>query len=240
MRRYAGAAMVEREMDRSAIIQYIGADTYAREARRATELAPYTGGPRRDMIYDSDIPYRILDRIWADTELSDTQKVQLIFAIYHDMPCYALLGMIYTHDYRQLPPETQRYYLQQLRAFAADPQEALAQPVIYTLAVDFFDDEQLSQEAWMAIAQDFTDRRLMQRILPISGPLAYVLKAQAYAALLADRTMHAAIFASLYASCFFEGGQIDPAPACLVLCQLAIDPQAEAYQQLLLKLQAAA
>lgn len=219
-------------MDKNLIIELVGAEYYAEEAQKARILAPFVGGPNLDHIYDSELPYIISSYIWDKSDLNDEKRIQLIAQVYQDIPCYALLAETYLFHYRDFGSGLRREYLECLYSFLASGDDALIQPVTYTLAMDIFDSSDLVDEAWTILLKDYSDIAVMQLLFPISSCIPYHLKEQAYQATLHIPELHQAIFDSLYGRCFFMLGEIEPAKALTILLQLQLDQTSEAYQKL--------
>jgi hypothetical protein len=218
-------------MNKAMIIERIGAKVYWHESQEAQRKAPYTSGRDRSLIYDSDTPYHISNLVWRNDETPLMEKVRLILEIYHDLPAYSFLAIIYRDEYRAFPGEVRQFYFAELTRIALE-QESLAEPILYTLALDFFDDLTEAAMAWTITSQRRDHPKWIQNLLEISGPVPFRLKYDLYHQLLPNETFHAAIFTSLYQSCFAPAGDIDKGEAANVLNQLHVPRDTDTYRAL--------
>jgi hypothetical protein len=109
------------------------------------------------------------------------------------------------------------------RALLAEADDRLADPVAYSLWVDFFEDPRT--EAWAEMTASDLGRKGLERLLDASGPVPYELKEPLYERLAADPAWHAAVFRGLLYSYFDYYGKIDRAKAARLLEQLQLAPE---------------
>jgi hypothetical protein len=224
-------------MNKQDIIAHITPGIYAIECEDAWKAAPFTGGYDVSRFYSSDTPFKISQLIWeTDTDLDDSQKVKLLFDVYADLPCYTLLSELYIHHYRHLDAEAQGVFWHEVSAILAQPKQALAQPIVYTLAVDFFEDSELCSPVWNRLVTAQAPDHLVIRTLEASAAVPYVLKEAVYQQLLPDPRWHEAIYQSLRTSYYSVYGAIDKVHARNLVTQLILPFEGEdrsAFQQAL-------
>jgi len=197
-------------MKKQDIIAHITPEIYAIECEDAWSAAPFTGGREVSRFYTSDAPFTISHLIWeTDNGLDHHQKVDLLFEVYADLPCYTLLSEVYLHHYRQLPEDAQTTYWYHIAALLSQSEAALAQPVVYTLAVDFFEDPDLCLAVWERLVTTQAPNQLLIRILEASAAVPFVVKEQLYQRLVRDCSWHDAIYQSIRASYESIYGDID-------------------------------
>lgn len=210
-------------MNKQDIIAHITPEIYAIECDDAWRAAPFTGGNDASQFYTSDTPFTINRLIWdTDNGLNDSQKIDLVFAVYRDLPCYTLLSEVFIHQYRDLSADVQAIYWQHIAVLLAQPEIALAEPIVYTLAVDFFEDRELCSQVWERLTSVHEPEQFMVRFLEASAAVPFALKEQLYQQLLANPRMHQAIYTSLRASYYSLYGDIDKVQARSILGQLSI------------------
>jgi hypothetical protein len=138
----------------------------------------------------SNTPDIISDLIWeTENGLESRQKVDLLFEMYADLPCCTLLSEVHLHHYRHLPKDAQEIYWRHVVSLLSQPEEALAQPVVYSLAVDFFEDSDLCPETWERLVSQQAPE-LLRRVLEASAAVPFVLKGQLYDRLIPDPIWH--------------------------------------------------
>jgi hypothetical protein len=197
-------------MNKQDIIAHITSEIYALESEDAWKAAPFTGSSDVSRFYSSDTPFTISHLIWeTQNGLNSRQKADLLFEVYADLPCYTLLSEVYIHQYRHLPQDAQDSYWHYLAGLLSQAEEALAQPVVYTLAVDFFEDRDLCERVWKRLVTPQAPAQLLRRVLEASAAVPFVLKGQLYQQLVADPSWHGAIYKSLLASYYSTYGEID-------------------------------
>jgi hypothetical protein len=220
-------------MHKHDIVAHIGVDIYARECAQARAAAPYTGQRDAPFVYDSTIPHEINDTIWyTDTTLTDDEKIGWLFAVYTDMPCYALLMEVPMHYDQQLSAQAKSFFWQQVRRFLAQDDDALAEPIAYLLWCDFFEFDDRCTVAWNEVTHETTNVNLLRRVLRVAGPVPFYLKEPLYTRLVQDRRWHLDIYESLRASYWDVNGQIDKMKALQILDQLVLSSARDDLQQL--------
>jgi hypothetical protein len=109
------------------------------------------------------------------------------------------------------------------RDLLATDDDRLADPVAYSLWVDFFEDPETVGEAWRELTLDEDERRLT-RLLSVSGPVPWSLKAPLFERLAPDRRWHEPIVRALGGVAFDVYGDIDEHSAANLLSQLDPPP----------------
>ncbi|WP_110517416.1 hypothetical protein [Herpetosiphon llansteffanensis] len=101
-------------MDKQTIIAQISPEIYAIEAEAARWYGSQTNNPN-GLFYSSDILHEIDSLIWdATNDLTDSQKLLLMFAIYEDLPGYGLL-MLNWSRYQHFDLPTQALFWSEVR-----------------------------------------------------------------------------------------------------------------------------
>ena len=144
--------------------------------------------------YDPDLVLDIIALIW-ESSLSDTDKVELTFMVYEDIPAYGVLFET-SIRYNGFSSEAQAVFWKHLRRFLGHENEALAQPAEYTLGVDFFEGSDTVDRAWAEVTGNEPTERRIQRVLR-AGAVPFRLLRPLYAQLLPDERWHTRIFESL-------------------------------------------
>ncbi len=213
-------------MDLQHIVAAVGRVAYHQAAETARRAAPQTGLWPQTEDFDSTIVHTISALIW-ESSLADVEKMALVWQVYSDMPCYALLMGIKL-SYAQLSPAAQHLFWEQARMLLAHGDDAVAEPLAYSLWCDFFEDDSTVEQAWAELVENNTTMtRLLQRVLIVSGPVPFHLKAQLYRRLLNDKTWHYYIFRSLLHSTFDVYGDLDRGKATVLLQRLVLRPDTE-------------
>ncbi|HEU4322318.1 MAG TPA: hypothetical protein VFS21_04130 [Roseiflexaceae bacterium] len=219
-------------MNKDTIINTIGPEVYARESAAAHERAPSTGQSFTPPAVNYDFFYAVNNLIWEDSAAlarPDHENMVLAFAIYRDLPAYTLLMEI-SLGFEARSEAAKAVFWGQMRTHLAGESEALAQPLCYTLWCDYFEHPDRVERAWRELLVEPNDR-LLRRVLDVSGPVPFPLKAALYRQLLPDKRWHADILASLYFSCVDFFGQVDKEAARELLGMLEVDGQEERIQQ---------
>ncbi len=205
------------------IIEQISPEIYAIEAEDARWYGSQTNNPH-GLGYSSDTLHEIDSLIWdTANELTDSEKLLLMFAIYEDLPGYVLL-MLNWSRYQHFAPPTQALFWAEVRRILAQGDSAWAGPLEYHLALDWFELCNNCDAIWHHLAHN-ANIALLTSLLRSSATVAWHLKVPLYAQLIADVGWHEAIYASLHASYYTLYGQIDKHEALGYLQQLVVaDP----------------
>jgi hypothetical protein len=215
-------------MQKADVIQLITPEVYAAECTAARRAAPFTGNQNAPYVYDPDIPFLISDVIWGGSNaLTPTEQIHLVFDIYTDLPCYSLLCYVYMHHYRSLPSEAKEVYWTYLTTFLSQEDDALAQPIVYTLTVDFFENPDQCEEVWYRLVTDQANHWQIRRVLAAAIAVPFALKEPLYQKLLHDPTWHIPIYFSLLHSYYGYYGQIDKVKARQLLDSLTLPENIE-------------
>lgn len=212
-------------MDHQQIVATVGPIAYGQAADAARRAAAQTGALVDSGGFDSSIVHTINAMIW-ESSLADVDKVALVWQVYDDMPCYALLLGVKL-SYAQMASDAQSLFWAQARMLLASDDDAVAEPLEYCLWCDFFEDDSTVARAWAELVENNAATRLLQRVLIASGPVPFHLKARLYAQLLKDKAWHYFIFRSLLHSAFDVYGDLDPGTAKVILQRLDLHPDTE-------------
>ncbi len=129
------------------------------------------------------------------------------------MPCYAGTMPFKWHVDDLAPADRERLYEGYADALDGDD-ERLAETVSYSLWVDFFEDQTTVTDAWEALIAGAPDRRI-ERLLSISGPVPWALKAPWFAWL--GKRWRPQIAAAIRSARAEYYGQVDEADAARFL-----------------------
>lgn len=208
-------------MDKQQIIEQISLELYTLESENAHWFGSEANNPNR-LWYSSDLAHTIDDLIWDESNgLTNLQKVQLLFSIYEDLPCYTLLSHNWSR-YQQFDGATQERYWFEVRRMLLQGKLAWSGPLEYHLAIDWFELCDNCQAIWNRLTHN-PNSALLASMLNSSATAAWYLKAPIYAQLIADPHWHAAIYQSLDASYYALYGQIDKHEALVLLQRLVVD-----------------
>lgn len=225
-------------MQKHEIVAQIGTHPYTHACAQARAAAPYTGQRDAPFIFDATLAHDINDIIWhPDLTLTDSEKIDLLFAVYADMPCYALLMEVPMHYDQQLSVQAKAAFWQHVRRLLGQDENALAEPIAYLLWCDFFEYDDHCAGAWNEVIRERTNVTLLKRLLYVAGPVPFHLKEPLYTSLAQNRAWHADIFASLRASHHDIYGQIGTMKAIAILDRLSVPSMADDLRQLRCALQ---
>jgi hypothetical protein len=166
-----------------------------------------------------DVPHELSDRLWYAGSESFTDRLAIGVELYRRMPCYAnLMYWRYRAAYREL---------------VGHPDAAVAEPIAYSLWVDYFEDASTMERAWSEVSGPQEPRRpRLERVLAASGPVAWPLKSPLYRALAEEGGWDDPIVAGLYGSCVDIYGSIEREAALGILRRLR-EPTKDAMYRVL-------
>lgn len=221
-------------MNKQDIIDFIGSDSYIRQCAIARSAAPYALSKNVPVGYDTVIAHEISDLIWYSEErdFSDENKMKLIFDVYRDMPCYAILWEISARYEDQLSRNVQEAMLRQVHYFLSQEDDALAMPIAYLLSVDFFGYNEQCRLIWNDLLRGNINDHLLRRLLAISGPVPFDLKKFVYLRLVHHRAWHKDIYYSLLHSPIQIYTQIEKEKAKRILEKLDVPADIEELNEL--------
>lgn len=221
-------------MNKQDIIDFIGPESYAKQCAIARSAAPYALSKHVPVGYDTVIAHEISDLIWYSEErdFDDESKMKLIFDVYHDMPCYAILWEISARYEDQLSRNAQEEMLRQARYLLSQEDDALAMPIAYLLSVDFFGYNDQCRLIWDDLLRDDINDNFLRRLLAISGPVPFDLKEPVYLRLVNNRVWHKGIYYSLLHSPIQIYSQIEKERAKRILEKLDVPAEIEDLNEL--------
>jgi hypothetical protein len=213
------------------IVERAGRAAFEEACRVAWKAAPGTGksdsGESGVIDLATDLSFWILDEM----ALASSERVGLLFAVYERMPCYSLIFMIPTWS-TQASPEALALCQSMYRLFLGSDEDALAEPIGYSLWCGPFEGMREEVELWWrALAEGDGPPRLFERLLEHSGPVPYDLKEELYERLLPNEHFHPFIFRSLLFSRHDVRGQLDEKKARQLFRQLRLPPDTEGLEQ---------
>ncbi len=215
------------------IKQAVGEERFSAECKLAQQAAPFTGSglsSRNQPSYNSDLPCEVAHLVW-DSSRTTRDKLQLIFAVYSELPCYGLI--MYCKDkYPSFDEEARTYFWKLAREQLGHDEEMYAQPMAYLLWVDFFEDTHTVRDAWGNLLVGSPGERLLERLLDVSGPVPFDLKMVLYRQLMHRPKWHYPIFRSILHSSFDAYGDTDEKAARYVLRHLNLPKHTEHLETL--------
>ncbi|HEX8084463.1 MAG TPA: hypothetical protein VF529_09255 [Solirubrobacteraceae bacterium] len=173
-----------------------------------------------------EVPHDLNDLLWHEGESPPAERMAAALAVYRAMPCYAtLMGL--TDVFHDLPRDVRSAMWAAYRALLDQADAPLADPVTYSLWVDFYEDRSTVKEAWheTALHAPATDLRL-ERVLDHSGPVPFKLKERLYERLIGEPRWHPHILTSLARSATDVYGDLPKRRARRWLDRLDVPPGA--------------
>ncbi|MEA2195334.1 MAG: hypothetical protein QOG42_1768, partial [Solirubrobacteraceae bacterium] len=156
------------------------------------------------------VPEEFADAWWHGAA-SLSERLAMGLRLYREMPCYA--NTIALHGfYGEFAHADRERLWDAYRSALADEDDRLADPVSYSLWVDFFEDPATVEEAWRQTTRRDVDPwgRRLARVLEIAGPVPWALKEELFAALAAEPRWHPAILRAIAGSAFDAFGALGP------------------------------
>lgn len=146
---------------------------------------------------------------WWHSDASLTERLEMGLRLYREMPCYANT-MELKSFYGEFGPEDRRMFWDAYRAALDCDDDRLADPVAYSLWVDFFEDPSTVHEAWRETTWRGTEpwERRVARVLDVAGPVPWASKEELFEQLGDQSRWHGPIFRALFGSAFDVYGQI--------------------------------
>jgi hypothetical protein len=166
-----------------ALIEVVGAERF--EAATAAQRR----SPEVSCQEWYDVVCEILEAVGASPD-SDAAYVEAVSGLYAQAPSYTVLsqGLRIHRRYEEIPKQLRLLLWQRLRPFLDSPDDRQADPLLYALWEDFFNDP-FEEEVWNAIIGSRwpLEERLLRRVLRRSGPVAPHFKYPLYERLLAEQ-----------------------------------------------------
>ena len=178
----------------------------------------------------SDVPHELSDRLWYAGSESFTDRLAIAVEIYRRMPCYA--NLMYWR-YRDFDERARAQMWAAYRDLVGHPDAAVAEPIAYSLWVDYFEDVSTMERAWSEVSGPQEPRRpRLERVLAASGPVAWTLKSPLYEVLAAEGGLDDSIVAGLYGSSVDIYGSIEREAALGILRRLRQPTKDDVYRVL--------
>lgn len=210
----AFTARIVREMLFDELVAEVGPQRYAGACEWAWQTAARTGrcgGARSWPGSLEGVPQEFGDAWWSDAA-SLGERLDMGLRLYREMPCYA--NTVALHGfYREFGAAERRRLWDAYRAALDAEDDRLADPISYSLWVDFFEDPATVEQAWRETSRRDVDpwERRLARVLEIAGPVPWALKEELFEALVPEPRWHPAILRALAGSAFDVFGALDPA-----------------------------
>jgi hypothetical protein len=166
----------------------------------------------------SDVPHQLSNRLWYEGPELLGDRIAVAAELYHQMPCYA--NLMYWPE-REFDEDARTRMWAEYRRALSDPSDRIAEPVAYSLWVDYFEDVARVERAWTEVAGlDEPRRPRLQRVISGSGPVPWELKAPVYEFLAAEGGWEDALLDGLYGSVIDIYGSLEREPALRLLQRL--------------------
>jgi hypothetical protein len=162
-------------MDLSALRDEVGPERFDAACDWAWRTAPDHVHPRLDWPDDLGwVPHDLDSLIW-DAQLPAAQRLPTALALYRRMPCYWNAVTPYNH-LRDLSAAELDAYWAEARALLDGEDDALADPLAYTLWCEWFENQETCADAWERLTDVEAPPRRLHRVLAVSGPVPHALK----------------------------------------------------------------
>ncbi len=195
------------------VVAKVGPQRYREACERAWQTAAGIGRCGGARSWPGDLqaaPAEFADAWWhGDASLGE--RLRMALRLYGEMPCYA--NTVALHGfYREFDAEQRGLLWTAYRAWLAGADDRLADPVAHSLWIDFFEDAATVDEAWREVTRRDTApwQRRIARVLHVSGPVPWALKAPRLHELAGDPHHHHAVFRALVGSAFDHLGDLGP------------------------------
>lgn len=134
-------------MNRRLLLDHVGENLYLRACEWAWATAAGTGtsiaSEHADESWPEEVvtvPHELDDVLWWAGDALVAERLELALALYREMPCYATL-MYLKHKFPDLGPSERERLWREYGGLLDQSDERLADPVSYSLWVDFFGTE---------------------------------------------------------------------------------------------------
>jgi hypothetical protein len=154
---------------------------------------------------------------------SPADELRLLLEAFEDKPDTALLMYVKFLCNNHLE-ELGQTLLGLLKNYLLGPDGEKLQMVLFSLRYEYFEDEHCVAPVWNALAGPGADPRLLQRLLPKSGPVPWPLKYPLLRDLAKNHNWHPVIFQCLVDSTLVGLGQVDKPEARRLLGALRLAP----------------
>lgn len=163
----------------------------------------------------SGVPHDLSGRLWFDGKETLSERLTIAVELFGRMPCYA--NLMYWR-YADFDETTCARMWDAFREFLSDPRDAVAEPVVYSLWVDYFEDKRTVERAWREASGPQEPRRpRLPRVVRASGPVPWKLKESLYGQLSVEGGWNEPLLAGLYGSCVDIYGSLEREPALRIL-----------------------
>lgn len=220
-------------LTKNLIIKQYGKEIYLKACEAAQNDAGsplYGKGVNSPKQFDSKIAHNISDTVW-NSQLAESDKLQLILEFYEEMPCYAYLMYIKGENNNFSETEKQNWW-QWVRHILQSDKLALRNPLAYVLLVDFLEDPRTVEESWNALLNPIPSEQAIQIILEESVAVPFTWKQNLYNQLISDPIWHYYIFRSLIGSYYGVYGDINTQEAKRILRKLKLEKDTKGLAKL--------
>jgi hypothetical protein len=182
------------------LVDVVGADAFDEACHRAMAATTYQD-------FASDVPHQLSDRLWWEGDESIRERLEVAIELYGLMPSYS--NTMYWRKDAFSDADWDRMW-EAYRGFLGDTRIAIADPIAYSLWVDYFEDTGTVERAWRGVAGSQEPRRpRLDRVLGASGPVPWNLKQPLYQSLANEGGWDASLIEGLYGCCIDVFGSLD-------------------------------
>ncbi|WP_192825130.1 hypothetical protein [Rufibacter sp. LB8] len=168
--------------------------------------------------------------IWDNSSsLSITDKINLSFQFFEENPSYGS-ALHWAVHYKEFSSLNKSIFWSKYKFYLNSNMLCHKEQIEYSLWVDFFGSSDTGDEAWEELINNSSNEKIIEAVLPISGPVPYFKKEELYFKLIADKKWHELILLSLASSFFDVYGSIDVINARKILVALEINQGGETYK----------
>jgi len=211
-------------MNKNDLLKLIDMEKYNEDCETAMKTAEYCG--KKDNPYSGvhfDTAHDLSWILW-DLEIKESEKLDMLFELYTEMPCYAYL-MYLSHEYKRcFSKHMRRKVLRWFNNIILSDNKVLKNPILYSLWCNYLDDSEFSNSVWSKLLTLGNGKKnSIQALLSVSGPVDWDLKHKLIRELITDKKWHLMIYDSLLFSMYDTDGQINKLDAKSILSKLVID-----------------
>lgn len=177
-----------------------------------------------------DDPYDLAAAIQSEC-VSAAERIPALFEAFEDLPSYGMV-MYLKWEFDEAPEGLRTEILTRFLRYLEGEDEALVEPVLYTLWCDYFEDPRTVEETWQHLVGPTTPPLVLQRILPRCGPVPWRLKRSLLESLVEDPRWHRHVFECLLYSFLDVYGDIDIKEAKRMFNRLDLPPDTQHLDKL--------
>lgn len=163
-------------------IDEVGSERYYRACRTAQARlqGDFSGSSSRQ----NEDPHQVADEVrdLVEKHISDrSERLELLLRLYADCPNYHSAKMLWwasNGTIRKTPGDDAYWEAIRRRLLESDPGQE--DPLLYSLAVDWFEATRSSRLAWRRLTRNELDGRVLLRLLQVSATVPWAAKADTF------------------------------------------------------------